>query len=112
MMGTHAQFPLPGPPPSRLLGGAVEELISEFLNYPNGVPEAHFAPTEQVDHPDHYQGKTLEAIDIIEDFDLNFNLGNVVKYVLRAGKKDSQLKKVDLEKALNYLERELNRRED
>ena len=38
--------------------------------------------------PEHYQSNTnLEAIDVIEAFDLNFHRGNVVKYVLRAGKK-------------------------
>ena len=42
-----------------------------------------------VDHPSHYQTKNgLEVIDVIESFDLGFNLGNVVKYVLRCGKKD------------------------
>ena len=35
----------------------------------------------------HYKGKKFEVIDIIDDYNLNFNLGNVIKYVLRAGKK-------------------------
>ena len=39
-------------------------------------------------NPEHYQSDTnLEAIDVIEAFDLNFHRGNIVKYVLRAGKK-------------------------
>jgi hypothetical protein len=62
---------------------------------------------EAVNSPQHYQGKGLEAIDVIENFDLNFNLGNTVKYVLRAGKKGN--KKEDLEKAVWYLKRELNK---
>ena len=62
--------------------------------------------------PEHYQSNTkLEAIDVIEAFDLNFHRGNIVKYVLRAGKKsekgyenkDKQLD--DLKKAKWYLER-------
>ena len=62
--------------------------------------------------PEHYRSNTkLEAIDVIEAFDLNFHRGNVVKYVLRAGKKsekgyenkDKQLE--DLKKAKWYLER-------
>jgi len=49
-------------------------------------------------------GKELEAIDVIESFDLPRNLANVCKYILRAGKKDSRER--DLEKAIDYLWRE------
>lgn len=59
-----------------------------------------------VNHPTHYQGKDIEAIDVIESFDLNFCLGNAIKYILRAGKKGD--KKEDLEKAVWYLNREIN----
>ncbi len=62
---------------------------------------------EAVNHPPHYQGNGIEVIDIIESFELNFNLGNTIKYVLRAGKKGN--KKEDLEKAVWYLKRELNK---
>lgn len=71
-------------------------------------PDGHIgirpSPTEQIDHPSHYQGNALEVIDIIEDFDLNFCLGNAIKYILRAGKKGNKLD--DLNKAIWYLERE------
>ena len=60
---------------------------------------------DDVQQPSHYRGKTLEVIHIIEDFKLNFNLGNVLKYVLRAGKKEDRVK--DLKKALWYLNREI-----
>jgi hypothetical protein len=60
-----------------------------------------------VDHPDHYQGKGIEAIDVIEAFELNFALGNAIKYILRADKKAN--KKQDLEKALWYLKHELSK---
>jgi hypothetical protein len=63
---------------------------------------------ERVDHPAHYQSGGLEAIDVIEAFDLNFNLGNVIKYVLRAGRKDDTTE--DLQKAAWYLRRELERK--
>lgn len=57
-----------------------------------------------VDHPKHYQSKHgVEVIDIIEEFGLGFHLGNVIKYVLRAGHKSNELE--DLEKAKWYLER-------
>jgi hypothetical protein len=85
----------------------IQEMVSELLNYPHGdFPQLK---KEEVDHPEHYQGKTMEVSDIIEDFDLNFNLGNVLKYVLRAGKKDSDTYTVDLQKAITYLQREIDR---
>ena len=62
---------------------------------------------EMVNHPDHYQGNKTEVIDIIEDYDLGFVLGNAVKYILRANKKGN--KKQDLQKAVWYLERELSK---
>lgn len=62
---------------------------------------------DNVNSPRHYQGNGIEVIDIIESFELNFNLGNTIKYVLRAGKKGN--KKEDLEKAVWYLKRELNK---
>tara|TARA_R110000803_G_scaffold105722_1_gene173918 strand:+ start:1755 stop:2006 length:252 start_codon:yes stop_codon:yes gene_type:complete len=67
-------------------------------------------------NPQHYKATDqLEVIDIIEMFDLNFARGNVVKYVLRAGKKDeegysSDAKELeDLNKAIWYLQREISR---
>lgn len=59
---------------------------------------------DPVNHPSHYQGKKFESIDIIEDFDLGFHLGNAIKYILRAGKKGNKVQ--DLKKAIWYLERE------
>lgn len=66
-------------------------------------------PYHEIYNPSHYKGKTLESIDIIEDFNLNFRLGNVIKYVLRAGKKEDRLK--DLKKAEWYLAREIEKGE-
>lgn len=64
---------------------------------------------DQINHPSHYQGNSLEAIQVIEAFDLGFALGNTIKYVLRAGKKDSKLK--DLKKAQWYLAYEISKME-
>jgi hypothetical protein len=61
----------------------------------------------EVNHPKHYQGGKFEVIDIIEDFKLGFNLGNVLKYILRADKKGNCIQ--DLKKAKWYLEREIER---
>jgi hypothetical protein len=74
-----------------------------------GTPVSFRQSQEMVNHPDHYQGGKYEVIDIIEDFGLNFSLGNAIKYILRAGHKDPQLKKEDLRKAVWYLERELKK---
>jgi hypothetical protein len=62
---------------------------------------------EMVNHPDHYQfGKNneYEAIKVIDAWDLGFSLGNTVKYISRAGKKDPTKEIEDLKKALFYLE--------
>ena len=62
---------------------------------------------EMVNHPDHYQGSGgMEVIDIIENYDLGFSLGNAIKYILRSNKKGSA--KQDLEKAIWYIRREIN----
>ena len=61
---------------------------------------------EQVNHPSHYQ-QGIEPIEVIESWDLNFNLGNVIKYTLRAPYKENMIQ--DLEKAKWYLEREIIR---
>lgn len=61
-----------------------------------------------VKRPSHYQGENgMQAIDVIESFGLNYNLGNAEKYILRAGKKDGNSKVQDLRKALFYIEREI-----
>lgn len=54
----------------------------------------------------HYEnGKGYDIIDVCKDYDLNFNRGNILKYVARAGKKQNELQ--DLKKALDYLQREI-----
>lgn len=58
--------------------------------------------------PSHYQG-TIQPIDLINAQNLNFNLGNVVKYVCRAGKKQGENVLSDLEKAKNYINYEIER---
>lgn len=62
-----------------------------------------------VNNPPHYTAGGVETIDFIEAKDLNYRLGNVVKYVSRAGKKDTDPVQ-DLEKALFYLKREIEAR--
>jgi hypothetical protein len=66
-------------------------------------------PAEQVHHPAHYGGvhNAYEVIKVIDAWELNFNLGNTVKYIGRAGKKGCKL--TDLEKAAFYLNREIEK---
>lgn len=62
--------------------------------------------TNTTKRPDHYQGtQSFDVIDFNKAYDLNFNLGNVVKYVARAGKKGSTLD--DLKRAQDYINREI-----
>lgn len=64
--------------------------------------------SDQVSHPAHYGGaeNPYEAIKVIEAWGLGFCLGNTVKYIARAGKKDGN-RRVDLQKAAWYLQREI-----
>jgi hypothetical protein len=65
-----------------------------------------------VNHPPHYKTGGIEVLDFIEAKDLNYRLGNVVKYVSRAGKKINSDPVQDLEKARFYLEREIEARKN
>ena len=64
---------------------------------------------EMVDHPNHYGGEDnpYEAIKVIEEWELGFNLGNAVKYIARADKKGNKLQ--DLEKSSWYINREIKK---
>ena len=61
--------------------------------------------SDNVNHPSHYTSGKIEVIDFIEDQKLPYHLGNVVKYVARAGKKDPTKTVEDLKKAGWYLTR-------
>lgn len=58
--------------------------------------------------PDHYKTDSIDVIDFCKQYNLNFNKGNIVKYICRAGKKENESELKDLEKALVYLQREIN----
>lgn len=61
--------------------------------------------TEKVNHPKHYNLLEIECIDVVEHF--NFNRGNAIKYIWRAGSKGEEIE--DLQKAIWYLQREVER---
>lgn len=60
---------------------------------------------DAVNHPAHYNQGKIEVIEFIEDKELGFHLGNAVKYISRAGRKDPSKFVEDLEKARWYLNR-------
>lgn len=64
---------------------------------------------DNVNHPSHYTDGRIEVIDFIEDKKLGYHLGNAVKYISRAGKKDPAKKVEDLRKAAWYINREIER---
>lgn len=71
----------------------------ENQNYNNG---------SMVEHPNHYElGRKYAPIKVIEDWDLNFNLGSAVKYISRAGRKYNTVE--DLKKAVFYINEEIER---
>jgi len=65
---------------------------------------------ETVNHPSHYGGtdNPYETIKVIENWELDFCLGNAVKYISRAGKKDPTKERDDLLKAVWYLHRKID----
>tara|TARA_B100000902_G_C27120549_1_gene818436 strand:+ start:587 stop:817 length:231 start_codon:yes stop_codon:yes gene_type:complete len=64
---------------------------------------------EEVDHPSHYLKESgFEVIDVVNAWDLNFQLSNAIKYIARAGKKDPEKVTQDLEKAIWYIKYEID----
>ena len=83
-------------------GKNTEEVALEYLNQVKTGLEG-IARREAVNHPPHYNQGNIEVIDAIEDWGLDFNAGNVVKYVSRHQHKAEPLE--DLLKARWYLDR-------
>lgn len=66
----------------------------------------------QIDCPDYYESGNVQVRDFLKSYKFDFCLGNVIKYVARAGKKPESDYHDDLEKALNYLNYEINYEDD
>lgn len=62
---------------------------------------------DSVEHPSHYNCGTIEVWDFIADWELNFDRGNAIKYICRAGSKDPTKEIQDLEKAIQYINHEI-----
>lgn len=85
--------------------------LESVRNDANVTKKKAFQHEERIDlvtRPFHYTGgRNYEPRKVIHDWELNFNLGNVVKYVSRAGRKDGEDALIDLHKARQYLEFEI-----
>lgn len=92
-------------------GEGTAELMDQLVD-PKPIFGEITATPDPVNNPPHYKTGGIETIDFIEAKDLNFRLGNVIKYVSRAGKKVDSDPIQDLEKARFYLEREIQARRD
>ena len=92
----------------------IDFMNTELHNYDDRYTNLHYRYTtldyknDNQNTPTHYQG-TIQPIDLINAQNLNFNLGNVVKYVCRAGKKQGENVLSDLDKAKNYINYEIER---
>lgn len=65
---------------------------------------------DPVNHPAHYTDGQIEVIDFIDDKKLSYCLGNAIKYISCAGKKDPTKTIEDLQKAVWYLNHEIEKR--
>ena len=89
----------------------------EFVIRQNTMAQTNGSAVEDVpdniNHPAHYTYGTLEVIDAIEGLELPYHLGNALKHIARAGRKDPTKTEEDLRKAVWYIERyiELLKRE-
>ena len=92
----YAICPQPGATPG--------EALRRLQAFPRDKVET---PDDPVQHPAHYTDGGIEVIDYIEAKGLGYHLGNAVKYISRAGKKDPAKTIEDLEKAVWYIQRKI-----
>lgn len=85
-----------------------DEAVAEKIVKAIEEPEVKVTPKKEdvINHPSHYTRGNIEVIDFIEDQQLPYHLGNVIKYIARAGHKGDKLE--DLKKARWYLDRYIN----
>ena len=95
-------------PPADKIDKPRKHLPRETLNSKTMINDV---TTDDVNHPAHYTGGKIEVIDFIEDKGLGFHLGNAVKYISRAGRKNPDKIVEDLQKAVWYINREIGRLE-
>lgn len=85
-----------------------DDLRIVFMDEVPETPTKTETEFDNVNHPKHYtEGRKYEPIEVIEDWKLDFCLGNALKYISRAGRKDETKTIEDLEKAKWYIDREI-----
>lgn len=98
-------------------GSLPAELTAECAEHRGAIGRVLYAERQQLEHaaghdaverPAHYTRGPIECVEVIEGLSLGYHLGNVIKYVWRAGQKGDALE--DLRKARWYLDREIKRR--
>lgn len=109
------RYRLPGTKADYKIINLSDETVSDVNeNETVPIPEGH-RNVDESQHPNYYfgtnkDGKAIEVFDIIDQFvDGDFYLGNVLKYVCRAGKKSKETKLLDLEKAAHYIKEAIKR---
>lgn len=94
------------------LDGTLTPVLETRSTSSSGAEKGANLDSESVNHPAHYGGDTTyEVIKVITAWGLGFDLGNVTKYVARAGKKDPTKELEDLRKARFYLDHRINQLE-
>ena len=94
-----------------LTADLVNKMVSQEAPVTPAKEEAPVTPAKEdiIGHPNHYcSGRKYEPKDVIRDWNLNFNLGNAVKYISRNGRKDGNSALQDLKKARQYLDFEID----
>lgn len=100
------------------IGDLCRSIKGAFLIHNDELSEAYSIvtnegnPNDPVNKPSHYTDGKIEVIDYIEDKKLGFCLGNAIKYISRAGKKDPTKEIEDLKKAKWYIERRIKELEE
>lgn len=79
----------------------------DLYEYDSKTKDETESESDSVKHPSHYCFGKYEPVKVISDWKLNFNLGCVIKYITRAGKKPGNSRLQDLQKAKQYLEFEI-----
>lgn len=89
----------------------MKQLTREEINESLAKCEEALNRDDIVNHPSHYTDGKIEVIDYIEDKGFGYHLGNAIKYISRAGKKDPSKETEDLRKAVWYIERYIQLKE-
>ena len=94
---------------SKTLEPLTDELVNDFekLDKPRMEVDELAVRNDLISHPEHYRPGVYEAINVIRAWELNFAMGNALKYICRAGRKDPETEIEDLRKAIFYLQSQI-----